>query len=74
MNGTGLGQVTHDEAAGILKNAIGEVKIVVSQFKSEGTSFLGEFLKACNTLFILFSNSHLTILAHTVPHHRRGLQ
>ena len=47
MNGTSLNQATHDEAAGILKNATGEIRIVVSQFKSQGTSFLGELLYIC---------------------------
>ena len=55
VNGTSLDQVSHDEAAKILKDSVGDVKIVVSQFKSPGTSFLGEFLS--NMLISLTKNS-----------------
>ena len=69
MNGTSLDQATHDEAAGILKNATGEVKIVVSQFKSLGTSFLGEFLNVCRAMFNLSGEStpHRASAYHSSP-------
>ncbi|XP_065071560.1 tyrosine-protein phosphatase non-receptor type 13-like isoform X2 [Rhopilema esculentum] len=40
VNGKSLEQATHDEAAGILKNAYGDVQLIVSQFTSAGASFL----------------------------------
>ena len=57
VNGTSLNQATHDEAAGILRNATGEIKIIASQFKSQGTSFLGELLYF---FFVSCSSIHVT--------------
>ena len=44
VNGKSLEQITHDKAAAILKNASGDVQLVVSQFSNAGTSFLGMYL------------------------------
>ena len=60
VNGASLNRVSHDRAAEILKNAVGEVEIVVSQFKSHGTSFLGNLLTFCRLILGFLSCHYCT--------------
>ena len=60
VNGASLNRVSHDRAAEILKNAVGEVEIVVSQFKSHGTSFLGNLLTFCHLILGFLSCHYCT--------------